>query len=478
MRNPFKRAKPAPQKKNYAFAQANRLTNDFFSGSLTADQAVFQSIAAMRNRARTLERDDSHVRKFLHMARASIVGAKGIRAQSRAGDWHGSVFTPNKNDQHIIESAYQEFSKAWNFSINGRLNRRRFAQIGMQRVLVDGEFIAQKIRGSGPFGFSLHMIDAEQLDHTFNRNPASGRAEIRMGVEIDSTGRPLAYHFLSEAPVQWTGVATTGQKRKRVDADQILHLFIEERPGQSRGVTWLAPSGLRAKVLDGIETAVTTGYKVAASKMGFIIPGDDYEGDEITPDDVPTDVAPGMIDILPKGASFSDFDPGYPNADFDTFKKSIVREIAGGFGVSYSAGQIGVQSDIAFWADLQQFWIDAFEEPVFRVWLLMAITAGGLNLPLSKLWKFQAVKFQPPRRKHIDPLKTHNAQRVALGDMTRSPFEIAAENGEDLEDIMDDFARARQLAEDRNLPVPESWANGVALNAITENEEEGIGKWL
>jgi lambda family phage portal protein len=327
-------------------------------------------------------------------------------------------------------------------------------------------------------GIALNMIDAELLDHTYNRAAGPGKNEIRMGVEVNPEGRPVAYHFLQEAGPVWSGVASAVGKRKAVSADQILHIFIQERPGQTRGVSWLAPTGLRAKLLDGIEHAVQVGYKVAASKMGFLMPGVDYEGEDIDAADVPTDVAPGMLDILPKGVTFENFDPGYPNAEFDGFKKSVVREIAAGLGVSYpelgndfggvsySAGQIGVHSDAALWADLQEFWIEEFEEPIFNEWLLLAMTTGALNLPVSKRWKFSPAKFQPPRRKHIDPLKTHNAQRVALGDMSRSPFDIAAENGADLEDIIAETRRAVDLLAAAGLPIPESWAAGKELSQI------------
>jgi len=110
--------------------------------------------------------------------------------------------------------------------------------------------------------------------------------------------------------------------------------------------------------------------------------------------------------------------------------------------------------------------IEDFEEPVFREFLLMAMTSGALALPLSKLWKFQAAKFQPPRRKHIDPLKTHNAQRIALGDMSRSPYDIAAENGADFDDIVDETLRAVEILKAAGLPVPESWGAGRDLAQI------------
>jgi lambda family phage portal protein len=476
-----------PRTRNYAFGVADRLTADFFSGSMTADQAVYASIQAMRNRARTLERDDPYVRKFLVMARNNIVGAKGIRLQSRAVDYVNGKAVPSAFDQELIERAYAEYSKAWNFSANGRLDRRLFAQMGVVRVLVDGECIVRKLRGRAyPHGICEQMVDAELLDHTLNRPAASGRNEIRMGVEIDAHGRPVSYHFLKEAPVTWAGSPAKSNEHEVVPADEIRHIYIAERPGQTRGVTWLAPTGLRAKMLAGLETAVLVNYRVAAAKMGFLKRTENYQetaddADGILP--VPQDCSPGEIWELDNGLEFQSWDTGQPGAEFDPFKKSIIREVAAGLGVSYpelgndfqgvsySAGQIGVHSDIAFWSDLQQFWIDSFEEPVFRDWLLMAITKGVLRLPVSKIEKFRAVKFQPPRRKHIDPLKTHNAQRIALGDMTRGPSEICAENGADFEDIVEDFRRAIDLLTENNLPVPDSWGS-AATTAPPPAEED------
>ena len=483
--NPFKKkiSNGKPARRSYAMGVMDRLSSDFSTGSLTADQAVYGSIHAMRNRARVLERDNSYVRKFLAMAKTSIIGGKGIRLRSVAGDYvrkgGKTVFQSDKIDQNQLESAYLDFSKAWNFDVAGKLDRRRFAQIGMQRVLVDGEFIARKRRGRGDHGLQLQMIDAELLDHTLNRRAGTAQNEIRMGIEMDAMGKPITYYFLPEAPPQWTGTSALSSKHTGVPADQIVHLFIQERPGQSRGVTWLAPTGLRARMLDKIEEAVTIGWRMGASKMGFFKANENYSAPVDTDGkpvemfgNVPQSTEPGEFWELPEGLDFQQFDPGYPDASFEEVKKSIIREFASGFGVSYpelgndfsgvsySAGQIGVQSDISFWSDLQQFWVDGFEEPVFLEWLPLAITIGALELPASKIKKFKAVKFQPPRRKHIDPLKTHNAQRVALGDMSRSIFDITAENGADFEDIVDDTRRAIELLEDNGLPIPESWAAG------------------
>lgn len=473
-----------PLGRGYGLGEIDRFSQDFFSGSLSADQAVFGGIAVARNRARWLARNHNLTRKFLVMARTNVVGSKGIRLQSRAADLVGGAWKDSPFDQQLIEEAYIDFSKARNFSLDTRMDRRLFAQVAFQCVLVDGECIVRKVRGAdNPYALALQLIDAELLDHRLNRPRVGGKNEIRMGVELDVNEKPLAYYFLEAAPATWSGVSYIGTKHTRIDAAEIEHIFFPERPGQTRGFTILMATGQRAKMLDSIEKAVTIGYRVAASKMGFFKPTEDYtpptDKDGNALDDfgeVPSDCAPGEFWELPEGLDFEAFDPGYPGADYGQFTKSITRSMAAGLGVSYpefgndfegvsySAGQIGVHSDIALWSDFQQFWIDRFEEPVFREWILMAITIGALKLPISKLDKFQRARFQPPRRKHIDPLKTHKAQSIALGDMSRSPFDVAAENSVDFEDVVKDFARAKKLLEKEDLPIPQSWGAAVELS--------------
>lgn len=472
--------------RSYGMGQTDLFNQDFFSGSLTADQAIFNGMRAARNRARWLERNHNLTRKFLIMIKTNVIGAKGMRLQSLASDIIAGNLVESTLDRQQIEAAYAAFSKARNFSADTRMDRRLFAQVGFQRVIVDGECIVHKMRGAdNPHRYTNQLIDSELLDHELNRPALEGRNEIRMGVEIDKLGRPAAYHFLEEAPVNWYGTAAYSSRHKRVPADEIEHIFIPDRPGQTRGFTYMMATGERAKMIDNIERAVAIGYRVAASKMGFFKRGDGYEpaidpktGKEVGAfPDVPQDAAPGEFWELPEGLDFEAFDPGYPGATYDEYTKSITRSMAAGLGVSYpefgndfsnvsySAGQIGVHSDIAMWSDFQQFWIDHFEEPVFLEWLPMAITAGVLTLPMSKLAKFQRIKFQPPRRRHIDPMKTHKAQSIALGDMSRSPFDVCAENGVDFEDVVEDFARAKTLLEKHNLPVPSGWGSHVELSA-------------
>ncbi len=459
-------------RRHYTMAQVDRLTADFNPASFFGDQVVFNNLQIMRNRARDLERNNPYVVKFIAMARSNVIGSKGMRLQSLAAK-AGNRQTAR--DRQMIEAAYIQFSKALNIDVAGRLDRRLIAQQSLQRIIVDGECLLRLYPGKGPHGLQIQSLDPDLLDHRLNRSRSSGRPEIRMGVELDPFGKPIAYHLIDPPPVG--SLPAMPLRHTRVPAGEIIHRYRQERPGQTRGITWLAPVGIRANMLAQIEHAIDVGYRVGASKMGLLKRDENYDGPD-DPPDVPEGVSPGEMWELPFGMSLETFDPGYPTADFAEFKKSVIREFASAFGisypelgndfqgVSYSAGQIGVQSDVAFWSDWQQFWIEGFEEPLYQKWLPRAITSGILPLPKGPLESYIAVRFQPPRRKHIDPLKIHSAQRIALGDLSRSPFDIAAENGADFEDVVEDYRRAKELLAAHGLPVPETW--GTAFSTPSE----------
>lgn len=61
-------------------------------------------------------------------------------------------------------------------------------------------------------------------------------------------------------------------------------------------------------------------------------------GDDIDNDGAPImDASPGTFAQLAAGQDFKEFDPQYPNGEFDSFHKAVLKGIASGLGVSYTA---------------------------------------------------------------------------------------------------------------------------------------------
>jgi capsid protein len=71
--------------------------------------------------------------------------------------------------------------------------------------------------------------------------------EIRLGVEVDGWGRPVAYYVNPYHPSDQGGSLA----RERIPAEFITHLYDPARVNQTRGVTWFHPVMLAMRILEG-----------------------------------------------------------------------------------------------------------------------------------------------------------------------------------------------------------------------------------
>ena len=458
MKWPFRKSTPTqttapPSARNYMMGATGgtigRLTADWFSGDLAADEAFFNRAKVSRNRARTLERDDPHIRRFLQMVASNVFGHMGIKLRPETKRPDG---TADEMDNTSIRDGWSRWCRVGNCTLDGRQHFAEFEAMALRRVLVDGEVFIRKLRGAdNPFGFALQMLDADLVDENNRRPRTDGKNAIEMGIEVDKNQRPLAYHVAGGAAIP---------------AGEIIHLYIQERPHQTRGFTWLAPVGVRQKMLDGFELAAVTMARLASSKGGFFTSeeGTSYEGSNILESGAPSlDVAIGSLDVLPPGVSFQAFDPDSPPNNFAEFTKSIKRGIASGLGVSYpvlanylegvsySSIRAGELADRDFWRLLQWFMIRHHSEQIYDDWLLMALTQkqligpAGSALPLSALAKFEKRSWRPRGWAWVDPLKDVQAAREAFLLRVKSLSDIAADSGGEFSEI------AQQIQNDLDL---------------------------
>lgn len=228
----------------------------------------------------------------------------------------------------------------------------------------------------------------------------------------------------------------------------------------------------RLSMLGGYEEAEVVAARTASAKMGFYIspdgdffPGDESDGARDADGDLTTTAEAGTFEQLPSGVDFKPFDPQHPTSAFDAFVKAVLRGAASGLNVSYhtlandlegvnfSSIRSGVLEERENWRTVQRWLIDHLHAPVFQRWLRAALMRGavvnedGVALPLSRLQKFSAVRWSPRGWSWVDPLKDQqaNEQAVAAGFSTAS--DVAATAGRDLEEVYEQLAVERRLAE-------------------------------
>jgi lambda family phage portal protein len=455
--------RPAGQRfaRRFDAATANRLTAGWMVTEAKIDHELRSDLTALRARSRDLAKNNDYVRKYLQMVAANIVGPSGFNLQSRVEDAPGRQ---DKLANDAIEWSFYDWSRPGNCDVTGRLSFPDLCRAAIKAVARDGECLIRHFRGTAvdnPWGYALQLIDIDRLDTQLNRDPASGQNAIVMGIEINDAGRPLFYHIHSRHPSDYGG----SQHRERIRADEIIHAFITEQPGQSRGYPWLHAVIKSLHDLGEYNKSALIAARKGADTLGFFV-SPNGEPPTVDSDEAgePISVSvPGQYDVLPEGFDFRPYDSQYPSATYGDFVKAHLRRIAAGLGVSYntlaedlegvnySSIRAGVLAERDQWMMLQNWFIDAVLEPVFQQWISLSLQnqaikmPNGSALPLEKKDKFSRHAWLGRRWQWVDPLKDIEASRLAVTSGVASPQMIAAQQGVDVEDVLADIARFEAL---------------------------------
>lgn len=475
------------QRRSYAAAQVNRLTEGWTTTSLSANADIHASLDSLRARSRQLFRDNDYATKFGQLVAANIVGSQGFQFQARVYDPSGA---PDTGANNAIEAAWARWSgKVGGQSqcdVTGRASLRDQLRTAILTVARDGEVLIRIVRGSdagNPVQIALQLLDVDRIDTQLNRPPEQGRGQIRMGVEVNAYGRSVALWLRNRHPGEMNQAAGSlqGSHHTRVLAEDVIHAFVADRPEQFRGVPWMHASMLRINNLSGYEEAAVVAARVGASKMGFFTSEDGdaatlADAEEPSSGELYTDAEAGTFGTLPKGAGFVPFNPDYPHAMFGDFVKTHLRGIASGMGVAYhalandlegvsfSSIRSGTLEERDQWMMLQEWFVEAVLEPIFAAWLGSALAFGqillsnGSALPLAKKDKFGAHIFTGRRWEWVDPLRDIQADIAAVDANLQSPQRVAAKLGRDYEDLLIELEaaaamRARILKTPPPLPV-------------------------
>lgn len=200
--------------------------------------------------------------------------------------------------------------------------------------------------------------------------------------------------------------------------------------------------------------------------MGFITSPEDDVMKDGEQDSV--DVAnfePGLIHRLLPGEQFQDSKPNRPGGQYEPFVRAMLHSLAAGLGVSYatlsrdysqanySSGRLALLDDRDNWRVLQGWLVENFHRPVFEEWLDLAVLSGELQLNgyEANPEPFRAVRWIPRGWQWVDPAK----EMAAYKDAVRSGFttlsDVIAQQGGDIEDVMQQRQRELQMAQDMDL---------------------------
>lgn len=448
-------------KANYDAAKYGRRLASWRAPSTGPNAAIQPAARTVRDRARDSVRNDGIAAAIVRQWTSAIVGSGiGVR--------------PSVDDSKLkakLSSLWREFNEGADFYGIQHLDSLQASIISA--VIRDGECFVQLIHATSPTDtpLELKILEADLCPLEHNSFAENGNV-INAGIEYDEAGRKVAYHMHRFHPGEAQTLNNYGFDLVRIPADEILHIFHSERPGQQRGISWLAPVLTQLKNLSDYEDAVLERTKLQNLYTGFITRSAPVAGQEnvdpltgqiigVADNGLPmVSLEPGAMIELAPGENVQFSAPPSTGADHADYIKTRLQAIAAGVGLPFISlsGDVENLSDRSLRVVVQDhrrqveayqynLIINQFLKPVYKTWLHWSVMTG-LLLP-SEAKKAALCEFAPPRWKFIHPVQDVQSLKAEVDAGFRSRSSVIAELGNDPDQV--DAERAADLQREESL---------------------------
>ena len=476
----------------FAAAKMGRLTADWSTVSRSADQDLFNDLRKLRARARERAVNSPIAAKFTQMLRTNIVGAHGVQLNFKVEKKRKRGESDYDEDTNeTLRKAWRKWCKRKYCTVHGKYTLKDVLNLAADAMARDGDFLVRRVyvdpKTSGnPFGFSLQLLDADQLNDNINRQGSAKGPQVRMGVQVDDYQKPTGYWLFQGNPNE-TSYAAAGCKL--VPASEIYHLFIPRRVGQTRGYPLLAPVLWDMNMLDKYFDAELTAARVGAQIFGAIEQqtDDSYEGDgENTDGTARLDLENGTLAVLAPGQSLKNATPEHPTAAFSPFVERSLRLISSGLGVAYhelgndlagvnySSGRLGVLEERDYYMELQRLVVEALVQPIYEDWVRPALLSKALDLPFDpdRYADDDAVQYMPRRWAWVDPLKDVQSSTEEIQNGLSTHEQVLSAHGKDWRAVFRQIKQEQDYADELGIQLGTD-IRGDALSEINSEAPEG-----
>lgn len=307
-----------------------------------------------------------------------------------------------------------------------------------------------------PYDLCLHLIEADRistpttwaaaaggLQFTEGKNPDT-QNDIHDGVEVDDSGRIVAYHIRNTYPYEittkqtkWTRIEAVG---KETGMPNILQIVETERPDQYRGVSYLAQVIEPLLQLRRYTEAEITAAMIESCFAGFIktegrtdeMPmnetGEVDPNEPSNPDEF--NFGPGEWNVLKPGEDIAFTDPKRPANGFSNFVRAIAEQVGAAleipadlllkaFNASYSASRGALLEAWKAFRMRRMWFAKDFCKPVYEAWLAEAVAIGRIKAPgffadPRIRNAYSGSEWTGPSQGQLDPVKEITAEVMAV----------------------------------------------------------------
>ena len=468
------------------------------AGSPTTD--IIRDLRMLRARSRDQMRNAPVALGALNTTTSHVVGT-GL-TYTPAIDAAFLGLTPEEAEawQDDTKRRFKAWGESTDCDAARQLDFYGIQELGFRSMLESGDIgvlTPRMARPGKPARLALQLLEADRI---CNPGGTANTDTVVEGVEIEpATGEMLAVHVARRHPGdyagrnEWDRVAVRGAVTGRRN---VLMLFKPLRPGQVRGVPWIAPileplkqlgrwsdAELNAAVISGINATFVRMDPDAFDSLydedaqGAIIDKASAWSGEME--------SGKAINLLP-GEDIASPTPGRPNPAFDPFWTAMVRQIGMALDMPYEVLVMHFQSSYsAARAALLMAW-KAFRgkrdllakllcQPVLELWLADEVAEGRISAPgffasdvVRAAWCAAIWTGDGPGS--IDPAKEVDAarKRVELGISTKQAESIL-HDGVDWEQKHEQRVKEINAEKRDGIYFPPAGTPAVQTSAKTED---------
>ncbi|MEM1430018.1 MAG: phage portal protein [Pseudomonadota bacterium] len=499
----------------------------------SADGDVLPDKRRLDARARDLLRNDAYARAGTALRSSSIVGSRYALTAKPMGRLLGPTFdeTWEEEFQEEVEARFSLWGEGPdNWVDAARLNTfTEMVRLAVGVHAACGEVLstAEWMRSAArPYQTAIQMIDVDRLSNPSNRVTQDNR--LRGGIERDRFGAPFAYYIRLRHPADWQYPDKFQWKRVPIRKPwgrlQVIHIFEQYRPDQSRGVAEMTTALKQMRMTGKFQDIVLQNAIVQATYAAAI--------ESELPSAEAFATIGGVEDISEKYANtaaaylskVSEYSSGAKNLQLDgvkiphlfpgtklnlmplgkggplgqDFEKSLLRYVAASLGVSYEQltqdySNTNYSSAKAAMAEtwkrmnvLKQQVADRFASIVYRLWLEEAINKRQIeSLPAvarREGWFYEAQRLDAisnanwigASKGQVEELKETQAAVLRLKHNLTTHEQEAARLGLDWRLLLKQ--RKREIDTQREydiLPETDTNMENAASGDVRDDQTEG-----
>lgn len=412
--------------------------------------------------------------------------------------------TADRVENNIFENLENRIEKEFAFWAGSKIEQSgimdfyQLQEIVFLTTLLNGECFIHLSRfqtRDNPYLLKLSIIEPDRVSTPMDKMSDDS---VVNGIQFDNNGRIAGYYVMEQNPYDMPKGINNHNFIPIYGSEgqlNIIHLVLTERPGQIRGVPFLAPAMESLKQLDRYTDAELMSAVISSMFTVFIETTEDKavdvvdlsnlsEGDRITNDDETLELGNGAVVSLEKGEKATTINPSRPNSQFDPFMIAIIRQIGSSLGIpyelmvmhftsSYSASRAALMEAWKTFRKKREWFAQNFCQLIYEEWLIEAEMIGRVETPeyendILVQKAFTSAIWNGPSQGQLDPKKEVEAAilRINAGLSTRTK-ETAELNGGDFEQNIRIIARENKAISEKGVDLS---GNSETIKAISEKD--------